>query len=289
MMEKKALYGFMVFTFLASAGAALLSKEGLVFPHKPHIDGQVDCEQCHRKIKMSTDTITGGDIPSRKICSDCHDESTGYSKNVRFTYRQAYKFNHKVHLEGQGLTCRDCHEAHYKKDIVPREEIVAKMEYCYQCHDNATATRYCMLCHVNPTKPDDHMVGWDKLHGKKAGADKKECMSCHTGKESCLRCHKGAKAAYRYHNPNYEFAHKYESRISLKHCRACHSERQCRDCHRASGVTYNRLTLQRRHPIGWNNRASSSFHGRKARLNITTCTTCHTKNECNYCHFWIKR
>lgn len=289
MMKQKTAIIVFLFAFIALAGAVLLSKEGLIFPHKKHIDGAVECEQCHKKIKTSTDTTTGADIPARKICSDCHDEADGYTGSVRYRYRQAYKFNHKIHIAGQGLTCKDCHEALYKKDIVSQEEIVPKMEYCFQCHDNSTATQYCMLCHVNPSKPDDHKIDWNKLHGKKANADKKTCLSCHTGKESCLRCHRGTKGVHRYHNPNYELSHKYESRISLKHCRACHSDRQCRDCHKTSGVNYNNPTLKRRHPIGWTNRMSSSFHSRKARINITTCTTCHTKNECNYCHFWIKR
>ncbi len=287
-MRQNIFYGFITFGLMVLAGAVLLSKEGPVFSHKSHIDGKIECGQCHKKIKSSTDTTTGCDIPAKKICNDCHDESAGYSKTVRFTYRQVYKFNHKVHVGGQGLTCRDCHEALYKKDIVPQKEIVPKMEYCFQCHDNTTATQYCMLCHVNPTKPDDHTINWNKLHGKKADTSKKECMSCHTTKDSCLRCHRGSKGVYLYHNPNYLMSHKYESRISLKHCRACHSDRQCSECHKASGVYYSNPAVRKRHPVGWTNRLSSNFHARKARMNIMSCTTCHTKNECNYCHFRLE-
>jgi hypothetical protein len=146
-----------------------------------------------------------------------------------------------------------------------------------------------MLCHVNPTRPDDHRGEWNKLHGKKADENKKECLSCHTSRDSCLRCHRGSKAAYRYHNENYEFSHKYESRVSLNHCRACHSDRQCRSCHKSAGVDYRNPAIRKRHPSGWENPSSANFHGRKARMNLTICTTCHTKNECNYCHFWLKR
>jgi c(7)-type cytochrome triheme protein len=288
-MKKFENQSIIIITLLFTAAVSLFPKAWNVFPHKPHIDGGIDCEQCHKNIKESTATTMGGEIPSKKICGDCHDEKEGYAKTVTYVYRQAYKFNHKVHVVGQGLNCKDCHEALYKKNIVPQVEAVPKMEYCFQCHDNTTATQYCMLCHINPTKPDDHKVGWERLHGKKASADKKECMSCHTGKESCLRCHRGMKEVYRDHNPNYELSHKYESRISLRHCRACHSERQCRDCHKTSGVYYKNPPIRMRHPLGWTNISSSSFHGKKARINITACTTCHTKNECNYCHFWFKR
>ena len=55
----------------------------------------------------------------------------------------------------------------------------------------------------------------------------------------------------RYHNPNYETTHRYESRMTLKNCRTCHSETQCRDCHKASGVAYKSSLLQKRHPLGW--------------------------------------
>lgn len=288
-MKKQIIRIILVAALMLPAGAILFSWEGPLFPHKPHIDGGIECAQCHKNIKESMSTTIGADIPDRKICSECHDEAGRYSKNVKYRYRQAYKFNHRVHVAGQGMDCKDCHGALYTKDIVGQKEIIPKMEYCYQCHDNVTATQYCALCHLDPVKPGDHKKAWNKLHGKKASSDKKQCLSCHTGKESCLRCHKGDRAAYRYHTPNFEFSHKYESRLSLKHCRACHSERQCRDCHKSSGVNYQYPPLKRRHPLGWTNRASSNFHGRGGKRNISSCTTCHTPNDCNYCHFWFKR
>lgn len=288
-MLKYTIHIFILAILLWSAGAFLFSKEGLIFPHKTHIDGSIECESCHKNIKESTSTTIGGEIPAKKICNDCHDAKDGYSQTVSYRYHQDYKFNHKLHVGEQRLTCKDCHNALYTKDIVKQDEIVPKMEYCYGCHDNATATQYCMLCHVNSTKPDFHKKEWNTLHGKKAAVDKKECLSCHTSKDSCLRCHKGSRGVYQYHNPNIAVSHKFESRLSLRHCRACHSERQCRDCHKASGVDYKYPSIKTRHPLGWANKSSTNFHGRKARINITTCTTCHTKNECNYCHIWFKR
>jgi c(7)-type cytochrome triheme protein len=274
---------------ILGAGAYLMSKDVNVFSHKPHLDGGIECENCHKDIKSSTVTAGGRDMPSRKICNECHDEKDGYSQTIKFTYKQIYKFNHKLHVVDQGLSCKECHEALYKKKFVTQEEIVPKMEYCFQCHDNSTATQYCMMCHVNSTKPDDHRKNWDKLHGKKANSRAKECQQCHTSKEFCLRCHKEKIAIPRYHNPNYEMMHRNESRISLKNCRACHSDRQCRDCHKIRGVDYKITNLKKRHPLGWTNRLSSNFHAKKARLNLASCTTCHTKNECNYCHFSKRR
>jgi len=275
--------------FILSAGLFLFSWDGSIFPHKPHIAGGIDCEQCHVKIRESVSSRKGAEIPDKKSCNECHDEKEAYAERVKYRYRHDYKFNHKLHVTGQGVDCKDCHIALFEKEAPMREEIIPKMEYCFQCHDNVAASQYCMLCHENPTRPKDHYKRWDKLHGKKASTDKKECLACHASRNDCLRCHRGDKAVHRYHNPNYEISHRYESRLSLKHCRSCHSERQCRDCHRSSGVAYTYPPLRQRHPAGWANRASSSFHGRKARRNIASCTTCHAKNECNYCHVWIKR
>ncbi len=289
-MKKHALYIAIAACLVATGAVLLFSKDdGAVFSHKPHIDKKIKCTYCHKKILESVRTDTAADIPSRAICNDCHKDKPVYAKMLKLTYSPVYHLSHKLHVADMGLDCRNCHEALYVKDIVPQKEAVVKMEYCFQCHDNSTATQYCMLCHTNPTKPDDHTAGWDKIHGKKANADLKSCLACHTSKSTCLKCHRGARSVRTYHNPNFELSHRYESRLSLTHCRACHSERQCRECHKSRGVEYKYPPLRKRHPLGWSNPMSSNFHGRKARLNITTCTTCHTKNECNYCHFWFKR
>lgn len=286
---KKHRYHFIILALLViPSGAFLLSGQGDPFPHQVHINNDLDCESCHKTIKSSASTTMGSDIPPRKICDDCHEE--GYGKKTAFPYRQAYRMNHRLHVAEQGVDCKDCHKALYeKKFVTDQHEIVPPMEYCFTCHDNETATQHCMLCHVNQTKPEDHYKSWEKMHGKKAGPSQKECRACHASKDSCARCHRGTKSLKRYHGPNYELAHRYESKITLKNCRACHSDRQCRRCHRLNGVEYRTFPQKRRHPIGWTNRLSSSFHARKARLNLTTCTSCHTKSDCNYCHFWIKK
>ncbi|OHD64330.1 MAG: hypothetical protein A2176_01705 [Spirochaetes bacterium RBG_13_51_14] len=288
-MKNPKNYIFVLIAILSSAGAFVFSKDQRIFPHKVHIDGSIECVYCHKKINESTSTTGGKEIPYRKICDDCHGGKEGFSATIRLRYHQVYQNNHQFHIKEQGLACKDCHEALYTKEAPSQEESIVKMEYCFQCHDNNTATQYCMLCHVNPTVPDDHLKGWNKLHGKKANAGQKECQKCHTSRESCLRCHRSSKNVARYHNPNYQATHRYESRISLKNCRACHSDRQCRDCHKASGVNFKSPLIQKRHPLGWTNRSSSHFHGRKAKLNLASCTTCHTQNECRYCHFWMKK
>jgi hypothetical protein len=63
----------------------------------------------------------------------------------------------------------------------------------------------------------------------------------------------------------------------------------CKDCHNARGVAVNKSLFTRRHPVGWNNRLSPNFHKRKARLRLSSCTSCHTRNDCKACHIFRKR
>ncbi len=149
----------------ALAGTFVFSKDENRFPHKVHIDNRTECAHCHKKINESTSTTGGPDVPGRAICGECHDE--GLSKRMKFRYEQNYQMNHTFHMADLGLECKNCHEGLYTMEAPPQEESVVKMEYCFQCHDNATATQYCMLCHVNPIKPDDHNRGWENPPRKK--------------------------------------------------------------------------------------------------------------------------
>ena len=92
--------------FILSAGLFLFSWDGSIFPHKPHIAGGIDCEQCHVKIRESVSSRKGAEIPDKKSCHECHDEKEAYAERVKYRYRHDYKFNHKLHVTGQGVEDR---------------------------------------------------------------------------------------------------------------------------------------------------------------------------------------
>ncbi len=254
------------------------------FPHLIHIKNDMECDECHKTILESKTTTGGRDIPSRESCSDCHDKKDFYHSITKFPYKQKYYFNHNLHAKEQELDCKDCHSALYTKDKPAQSDIVPTMNMCFDCHDNSTATKYCVLCHINPTMPKDHYTNWDNLHKIKANNNLKECNDCHFGRDFCIKCHKGIRKPLNSHNPNFELTHKYEARTRLKNCKACHSERQCKNCHTARRVSKRSLFSSSPHPTGFvGNRRSPSFHGRKARLRLSTCTACHTRRDC-YCH-----
>ncbi len=255
------------------------------FPHVTHIKNGLDCAGCHKTIKVSTTTTGGRDIPKKEICNECHEAKDKYSDVVSLPYKQTYHFNHKVHVTGQSLDCKECHKVLYEKNRFSQAENLPKMEYCFGCHDNSTATQYCMLCHLNPTKPKDHYFDWGTIHKAKGNSDLKDCISCHMSKNFCISCHKGIKKPENTHNSNFEITHKFEARSSLKNCFSCHTERQCRNCHISNKISMSSSEQYKNpHPSGWIDRTSPNFHKKQAKMNLRSCTACHTKNDCGFCH-----
>jgi|GEM_PF-904166 len=263
--------------------------EKVRFPHKTHIDASLSCDGCHTEIAKSIKTDNGPDIPGKASCNDCHEKEDGYGEVTDFQYSQSYKFNHTYHTKEQGLECKGCHESLFIKNRVEQFEIVKDYKDCCACHDNETASGYCMYCHITPIKPADHSPDWDKQHKVKAATNLKACKSCHSSKGFCSSCHNGVRKPLNSHNPNFELTHRYESRVSLKNCKSCHSERYCRNCHTARGVTTASKKYRNPHPAGWLIAGSPNFHKRKARLRLSSCTSCHTKNDCSFCHFTKRR
>ena len=294
-MKKHSINFAIISLFLLAAGAYIYSTAaGTGFPHKKHLDNKVNCVDCHVNIEKSTTTDGGIDIPSKKFCFEgCHEKKEPYS-NIQFKYQQSYKFNHKLHVKGQSLDCKECHAAISADEgnavKLLTSDKLPKMDYCFGCHDNSTATKYCMLCHVNKTKPDDHDADWVKnKHKLKANANMKDCLSCHKTKNYCLDCHKGVaklKKPMSIHEPNYETTHKYDSRLSMNNCKSCHAENFCKDCHNAKGLNSSKVVNRLIHPIGWTTVGSSNFHGKKGKIRLTSCTSCHTRNDCAFCHLY---
>lgn len=288
-MKKHSIY-FTILAFLLIAAGAYVytTAAGTGFPHKKHLDNKVKCVDCHVNIEKSKTTDGGYDIPSKGFCFEgCHEKKAPYA-NVKFKYQQSYKFNHKLHVKGQSLDCKECHAA-----VISGDEKAAplpKMDYCFGCHDNSTASKYCMLCHVNNTKPEDHDADWMKnKHKLKANANMNECLSCHKTKNYCLDCHKGVaklKKPLNIHVPNYEATHKFDSRMNMKNCQSCHEETFCRNCHDAKGLNSKKLVNRLVHPLGWATYGSSTFHGKKGKIRLTSCTSCHTRNDCAFCHLY---
>jgi hypothetical protein len=273
----------------ASKTCTLCHSEKVPFPHKTHLDSGTACIDCHKTIEKSITTDGAKDIPSRESCIECHDKKERHADVTLFPYKQIYKFNHTVHVKGQELGCKECHAVVYKKNEFRQIEILPKMDYCFECHDNQTASRHCMLCHINSTMPEDHYEDWSNQHGVKANGNLRECKSCHAERDFCTRCHRGIKKPLNSHSQNFLLTHRYEARARVQNCKACHSERFCRNCHISRGVSMKSTVYRSRHPKGWLDKSSPNFHDRKARMRLSSCTACHGKNDCFYCHSTKRR
>ncbi|MES0489424.1 MAG: cytochrome c3 family protein [Leptospirales bacterium] len=260
-------------------------KSKVQFPHKTHQKMNFECSLCHAKIGESKSTTFGPDIPSKKLCLNCHQKQ--YPKIVQLKrYRQRYEFNHSKHIKNFGFSCDTCHAAVKSNNSFTAKEMVPPMQFCSGCHNGSTAPDRCDLCHVDSVpRPANHDFNWTKLHKTQAAKDRKKCMSCHITENFCQSCHEGTSKPITTHNPNYELTHKFESIVSMKNCQSCHSNNDCTNCHIEKGVTQrNNTILVSPHPTGWLNKQSKNFHARRARMGVNQCRSCHIKTDCNFCH-----
>jgi hypothetical protein len=133
-----------------------------------------------------------------------------------------------------------------------------------------------------PQKVSVHPPGFLRAHGGMASSGELRCASCHA-QRFCSDCHAGERVSRRYHPSNFVSTHAPQAYGREVDCASCHStEAFCRACHRQSGLAAK------------SNRRSTVFHnaqplwllqhGRAARQDLTSCTTCHQQTYCMQCH-----
>lgn len=127
-----------------------------------------------------------------------------------------------------------------------------------------------------------HPVGWARAHGPIAASGAMQCASCHS-QRTCSDCHAGERVTRRYHPANFVATHPPQAYGRESDCSSCHStEAFCRDCHRQTGLTAKanvRSTVFHNAQPLW-----LLQHGRAARQDLKTCTTCHQQTYCRQCH-----
>jgi len=222
---------------------------------------------------------------------------------------QQLAFSHKLHVEGQGLACADCHG---KWDMADDAGMPGAAQ--------------CMLCHseIDAPKPPEKQTkqlfeeGKFKLrhgapyadeviftHQKHAGRDP-ECLSCHAAlatsdavqpaqrmkMDDCTRCHAESKAPadcsachkeYRIdvppanHNADWKRQHgrvmrAHNQNMRMERCDTCHTESSCTQCHKAE--------LPENHTNYFRRRG----HGLSASMDRQNCSACHAPESCEACH-----
>lgn len=125
-----------------------------------------------------------------------------------------------------------------------------------------------------------HAAGFARTHGPLAASQGLECASCHA-RRFCADCHTGERVTRRYHAANFASTHAPQAYSRETDCSSCHStEAFCRDCHRQSGMSATARTtvFHNAQPL-W-----LLQHGRAARQDLKSCTTCHQQTYCMQCH-----
>jgi hypothetical protein len=135
---------------------------------------------------------------------------------------------------------------------------------------------------TGPHNVSVHPPGFARAHGTMAASGELQCASCHA-QRFCSDCHGGERVTRRYHPNDFVSTHAPQAYGRETDCSSCHStEVFCRACHRQVGLAAKaniRSTVFHNAQPLW-----LLQHGRAARQDLTSCTTCHQQTYCRQCH-----
>ncbi len=296
----------------AGKGEAAASAPAYVFPHTPHLEGDVPCSKCHAGIEKSTALQANvrhvklpPNISKNDDCSGCHDTEPKITLPKR---NQPFRltFDHQAHLPRVKGDCKACHTAPPEKGDAQAK--APPMAACTACHNHQKdfAEARCTPCHTDlkglfPVNAFSHQGDWLRLHAQLARSSAETCAQCHD-QTYCSNCHSPTTAAARpsiiypeaverdlIHRGDYVSRHMIEAGANPASCMRCHGTQFCEACHTQQGVTQAAgVNARDPHPPGWaNDRASGHFHGDAARRDIVACAGCHDNGAdaiCVACH-----
>jgi len=226
-----------------------------------------------------------------------------------FTSKDTFAFNHRIHVQDEGLECLDCHTDAEEGD----EPGVPVLKQCNLCHEDIDADqppeRQVASLFADGkfrmTHPDaipsevkfSHLTHVTQFEENctvcHAGIDQNEqpnrmeplqmdtCIECHESQgreDDCVVCHTEVNRDWspRNHELAWDKLHGDISRScpdqSAQDCTLCHTEQSCDVCHHTEKPDNHGSYFRRR------------GHGIEARIDRDNCTTCHTPDYCDRCH-----
>lgn len=277
-----SLYGLVAAALLIAAGAAagpfgkdafdaLLPSWSSTVPdfHGRHLEAKVGCASCHRGTSTSR-WASERLIPKMSDCAPCHPEAAkssaaAMSPSCRMCHtrlgaaprpsparipRPNIRFSHKAHAD---LECSACHPVSAGEKANPQEarsRDVPRMQQCFDCHREGGASVDCRTCHI--VYPDGRMITrWGEV-----SLTPPEWLFGPS------------------HGETWAGSHAEAAGTSSGRCGACHTEKQCQDCH--TGAVRPRQI----HPADW-----IRMHGVKTRIDNPRCLGCHkAQSFCITCH-----
>jgi len=282
-----------------------------VISHGPHLDGEVDCLECHAPIAKATaleSRVRHVQLPKKgEICAGCHDAVPKLQVPAR-THDFGLNFNHAAHLErlkAEKNACLRCHVSLPEQKATEYDP--PSMNACTSCHVHAQefAAARCLGCHQDlkryekPVESFKHQGEFLKLHGGLARGGADSCAACHE-QTYCGDCHSPTTAPGKpslvypedvkrdlIHRGDYQSRHVVDVQANPASCRKCHGSNFCLTCHEQQNLMQPpSSTLQPRnpHPVGWGtDKASGNFHGTAAKRNIVSCAGCHDQGAASLC------
>jgi hypothetical protein len=300
------------------------SPDVITFSHHQHVVEQsTACGDCHTAVAAHT-ALTAIDAPKMAKCAECHDVKTKCGLcHVDDRNPGSYapwtpppgrlRLSHAAHVARTKGSCAPCHAG---TDQTVRLSQVKRPGHaqCFGCHGHKEDYRLlrCDKCHTNLREYPlqalaifNHEGNWvseHKVHGKTNAA---ACQTCHMERfcDDCHSRHNELTPSTRFpervdrqliHRGDWRARHGLEAAATPGSCLKCHSQKQCRDCHRVEGLGETDPSGKvpnnqgaRPHPAGWMNPVASDFHGASARRNIVSCAGCHDRgvhSNCVLCH-----
>lgn len=246
-----------------------------------HYAAAVDCAVCHVALADASG------LPDERIAAFPMPPGHDAAEFLRIHGEAAE--------EGAG-TCAVCHtrdscaRCHLDPEAVPA---IAALE---------PDARVAALVFGRPgewPEPESHArPAWLRaLHGEAAEEDPATCANCHA-RTSCQACHRGGGPAVLAslpmprpggpvgvtveqvepvgHTADFVFNHAAAAATGAPDCAACHTERQCVDCHDGSAKADF-------HPVNF-----VALHGAEAFANDSECAACHSRESfCRDCHMGL--
>jgi hypothetical protein len=119
----------------------------------------------------------------------------------------------------------------------------SKQLACSGCHER----RFCSDCHDGEGRRRFHVPNFVSRHAAESYGRPAECSTCHNPEGFCKECHQGAglrsqgRLTTTYHNaqPVWLLQHGQAARQQLESCTACHTQRDCMQCHSTIGRRVN--------------------------------------------------
>jgi len=285
-----------------SAGAGgkvarmVIPKPNLRFPHKKHLDRNVQCGQCHGRVE-ELELATRDQLPRMAGCFTCHQMSGAAQGDAKGNCDNCHLTdpNGKLAVQfGAGMLIPPTwmHNAGHTADWIERHKSIAADDssFCGSCHTNT----FCTDCHDGKVRNRKvHPNDWLSMHPEAARQDNPRCTSCHAEQTFCGDCHRRVGVARdsasgtrpegrRFHpdaaiwttGPRSSSHHAWEAERNLNACVSCHTERDCATCHATKGVSGGQGVNP--HPLGFASSCGTAF-----LKNPRPCLVCHQAGDEN--------